>query len=78
MVFTFEQKNHSATQSSFNRPCTPKRGGFDSGLLVLSVFLRSRFVLSYFISSHPVPPGQTSGFPTFTVPVTTEVSNPML
>jgi len=31
VVFTFEQKNHTATQSSFANPCAQKDGGFDSG-----------------------------------------------
>ncbi|ETW85146.1 hypothetical protein HETIRDRAFT_247745, partial [Heterobasidion irregulare TC 32-1] len=29
--FMFVQKNHSATQTSFETPCTPAEGGFDSG-----------------------------------------------
>ncbi|KAF8201646.1 Cupredoxin [Pholiota molesta] len=29
--FEFHQKNHTATQSSFNAPCVPLPGGFDSG-----------------------------------------------
>jgi hypothetical protein len=35
--FIFQQKNHTATQSTFAYPCTPAPGGFDSGLYV---FLR--------------------------------------
>ncbi|PAV23312.1 hypothetical protein PNOK_0038000 [Pyrrhoderma noxium] len=31
VVFIFKQKNHTATQSSFNDPCSPLSGGFDSG-----------------------------------------------
>lgn len=31
MTFTFQQKNHTVTQSSFANPCTPLEGGFDSG-----------------------------------------------
>ncbi|TFK94348.1 hypothetical protein K466DRAFT_377836 [Polyporus arcularius HHB13444] len=30
VVFTFHQKNHTATQSSFANPCGPAEGGFDS------------------------------------------------
>ncbi|KAH9984888.1 hypothetical protein BJV77DRAFT_952280, partial [Russula vinacea] len=29
--FTFHPKNHSVTQSSFAAPCTPLKGGFDTG-----------------------------------------------
>ncbi|TCD67029.1 hypothetical protein EIP91_000649 [Steccherinum ochraceum] len=49
LIFQFEQKNHSAVQSTFDNPCT-SNGGFNSGF-------------------HPVAPGVTSNFPTFTVPV---------
>ncbi|KAI0082171.1 hypothetical protein K474DRAFT_833541 [Panus rudis PR-1116 ss-1] len=31
VVFEFQQKNHSVTQSSFAAPCDPLAGGFDSG-----------------------------------------------
>lgn len=31
VVFHFEQKNHTATQSSFASPCSQKEGGFSSG-----------------------------------------------
>ncbi|GJJ12247.1 hypothetical protein Clacol_006488 [Clathrus columnatus] len=31
VTFIFQQKNHTVTQSSFNDPCTPIEGGFDSG-----------------------------------------------
>jgi plastocyanin len=31
VTFTFQQKNHTVTQSSFASPCTPLEGGFDSG-----------------------------------------------
>lgn len=30
--FTFQQKNHTATQSTLESPCTPALNGFDSGL----------------------------------------------
>lgn len=32
IIFTFKQKNHTTTQSSFESPCTHLEGGFDSGL----------------------------------------------
>jgi plastocyanin len=31
VVYHFNPKNHTVTQSSFAGPCTPKEGGFDSG-----------------------------------------------
>ncbi|KAJ7629087.1 hypothetical protein FB45DRAFT_678305, partial [Roridomyces roridus] len=38
-VITFEWTgspgNHSVTQSSFNAPCTPLQGGFDSGWILI-------------------------------------------
>ncbi|RPD81853.1 hypothetical protein L226DRAFT_450467 [Lentinus tigrinus ALCF2SS1-7] len=33
VVFTFHQKNHTATRSSFAAPCSPVDGGFDSGFM---------------------------------------------
>jgi plastocyanin len=33
VVFTFEQKNHTVTQSSFATPCEALPGGFDSGFI---------------------------------------------
>jgi len=33
IVFTFKQKNHTVTQSSFAQPCSPLAGGFDSGFV---------------------------------------------
>lgn len=32
VVFHFQQKNHTATRSSFASPCGALEGGFDSGL----------------------------------------------
>ncbi|KIO32586.1 hypothetical protein M407DRAFT_50180, partial [Tulasnella calospora MUT 4182] len=31
--FTFQFKNHTVTQSSFEKPCDPLKGGFDSGFM---------------------------------------------
>ena len=42
--FTFHPKNHSVTQSSFNAPCTPLKGGFDTGLCVPEFSHRMFFV----------------------------------
>ncbi|KAK7463719.1 hypothetical protein VKT23_005655 [Stygiomarasmius scandens] len=33
VVFHFVSKNHTATQSSFDSPCGPKEGGFNSGFM---------------------------------------------
>ncbi|KAI9456461.1 hypothetical protein F5148DRAFT_369958 [Russula earlei] len=33
VTFTFMQKNHTVTQSTFNSPCSPAPGGFDSGFV---------------------------------------------
>lgn len=33
VIYHFNPKNHSVTQSSFAGPCSPKNGGFDSGFL---------------------------------------------
>lgn len=35
VVFHFQQKNHTVTQSSFANPCGHKDGGLDSGLYVV-------------------------------------------
>jgi len=32
VVYHFNPKNHTVTQSSFAGPCSHKEGGFDSGL----------------------------------------------
>ncbi|KAF8515863.1 hypothetical protein JB92DRAFT_3088349 [Gautieria morchelliformis] len=36
VTFTFQQKNHTITQSSLKNPCTPLAGGFDSGFQPVS------------------------------------------
>jgi plastocyanin len=36
ITFIFQQKNHTATQSTFADPCTPVAGGFDSGFVPVS------------------------------------------
>ncbi|THH19492.1 hypothetical protein EUX98_g8768 [Antrodiella citrinella] len=33
VLFTFQQKNHTVTQSTFASPCSPMAGGFDSGFV---------------------------------------------
>jgi plastocyanin len=37
VVYHFNPKNHTVTQSSFNGPCTHKDGGFDSGFMPVGV-----------------------------------------
>lgn len=36
VTFIFQQKNHTATQSTLANPCTPVSGGFDSGFVPVS------------------------------------------
>ncbi|KAL5533378.1 hypothetical protein ACEPAF_5154 [Sanghuangporus sanghuang] len=33
VVFTFKQKNHTVTRSTFDNPCSPAPGGFDTGFI---------------------------------------------
>jgi len=41
--FTFQQKNHTVTQSSFASPCSPLSGGFDSGFVPVDANATSGF-----------------------------------
>jgi plastocyanin len=41
--FTFMQKNHTVTQSSFASPCSPLTGGFDSGFVPVAANVTSGF-----------------------------------
>jgi len=43
VVFHFQQKNHTATQSSFASPCGLKAGGFDSGFMPVAANVTSAF-----------------------------------
>jgi len=43
VVFHFQQKNHTATQSSFASPCGHKDGGFDSGFIPVAANVTSDF-----------------------------------
>ncbi|PAV22001.1 hypothetical protein PNOK_0195800 [Pyrrhoderma noxium] len=43
VVFHFQQKNHTATQSSFADPCGKKDGGFDSGFMPVSANVTDNF-----------------------------------
>ncbi|KAH9477300.1 putative GPI-anchored cupredoxin [Psilocybe cubensis] len=36
VVFTFNPKNHTVTQTSFASPCAPLEGGFDTGFVPIS------------------------------------------
>jgi plastocyanin len=36
IFFTFQQKNHTVTQSTLDNPCQPAAGGFDSGFMPVS------------------------------------------
>ncbi|KAI0030926.1 hypothetical protein K488DRAFT_87327 [Vararia minispora EC-137] len=37
VVFTFNPKNHTATQSTFKKPCLPLEHGFDSGFFPVAI-----------------------------------------
>jgi len=41
--FTFNQKNHTVTQSTLESPCSPLAGGFDSGFMPVSSTQTSNF-----------------------------------
>lgn len=43
VIFHFQQKNHSATQSSFANPCGRVDGGFDSGFMPVAAGVTSDF-----------------------------------
>jgi len=43
VVFTFQQKNHSVTQSSLAAPCSQKDGGFNSGFMPVAANVTSDF-----------------------------------
>jgi len=43
VIFTFQQKNHTATQSTLQSPCAPKAGGFDSGFVPVADSVTSGF-----------------------------------
>ncbi|KAH8120110.1 Cupredoxin [Phellopilus nigrolimitatus] len=43
VVFHFQQKNHTATQSSFADPCGLKAGGFDSGFMPVAANVTDNF-----------------------------------
>jgi len=43
VIFTFQQKNHTATQSTLQSPCAPKPGGFDSGFVPVADSVTSGF-----------------------------------
>ena len=53
MTFVFQQKNHTATQSTFANPCSPSPGGFDSGLCVSLSFHVPLLKSDPFVFQHP-------------------------
>jgi plastocyanin len=59
VTFVFQQKNHTATQSTFANPCSPAPGGFDSGLYVSFPFFSSSSLIPFF--SIPVSDNNTNG-----------------
>jgi plastocyanin len=44
--FTFQQKNHTVTQSSLESPCQPLRGGFNSGFVPVAADKTSDFPIA--------------------------------
>lgn len=54
--FIFKQKNHTATQSSFESPCTPLANGFDSDFVPVADGVTSGFPLAEFtvVNSNPI------------------------
>jgi plastocyanin len=60
VTFTFKQKNHTVTASTFEQPCTPLPGGFDSNLYVTFFPLCILTSLTPFVSVF-VPDNNTSG-----------------
>lgn len=68
VVFHFQQKNHSVTQSSFAAPCSLKDGGFDSGFHPVPANQTDNFP-TYAITVNDTNPiwvfcDQASGLPT--------------
>ncbi|EJD04171.1 uncharacterized protein FOMMEDRAFT_106669 [Fomitiporia mediterranea MF3/22] len=68
VVFTFQQKNHSAVQSSFADPCGPKDGGFNSGFFPVDASTTANFP-TYTITVNDTQPiwvycAQAAGTPT--------------
>ncbi|THH32000.1 hypothetical protein EUX98_g2172 [Antrodiella citrinella] len=43
VIYTFHQKNHSVTQSSFASPCAPLDGGLDSGFMPVAANVTDGF-----------------------------------
>jgi len=60
VFFTFQQKNHTVTQSTFDGPCQPITDGFDSGLSVLP-FRDVEYSLTNMYCSVPVPAENVDG-----------------
>jgi len=54
--FTFQQKNHTATQSSLDSPCVPLANGFDSGFVPVADGVTSGFPVAEFtvVNSNPI------------------------
>ncbi|RDB21255.1 Programmed cell death protein 5 [Hypsizygus marmoreus] len=63
--FTFKQKNHTATQSTFESPCVRAPDGFDSGLYVAIHFLCPALAIELNDTNFSVPVAdtQTNAFP---------------
>jgi len=53
--FTFHQKNHTVTQSSFASPCSPLAGGFDSGFMPVGPDQTSNFPVAQLTVGQTTP-----------------------
>lgn len=56
VVFTFKQKNHTATQSTLANPCTKAAGGFDSGFIPVADTVTAGFPVAQYtvVDTNPV------------------------
>jgi len=74
VVFTFNPKNHTVTQSTFDDPCIRLNSGFDSGFgCVRSITLQSEPLdLDHLVHRNAVPIGTPDNErPEFSITVTT-------
>jgi plastocyanin len=53
IVFQFQTSGHTATQSSFDAPCSPLASGFDSGMCVASCDLMLALLTTFCFTGYP-------------------------
>jgi plastocyanin len=56
VVFHFNPKNHTVTQSAFADPCGPKEGGFDSGFMPVAANTSAELLPTYTITVNDTSP----------------------